>query len=126
MFVDPSGLAPFDHFSSADEAADFGLYIGQKSIDDKEEYFLFIFMGIDEDGNEYFYYDEPRNDYEIHEERSTGFYFKEFDSDAIAITHTHVSYDPNTGNTKDGFSSPGNVAPEKNTHFLKLLLEQSL
>ena len=53
MFVDPSGLAPFDHFSSADEAADFGLYIGQKSIDDKEEYFLFIFMGIDEDGNEY-------------------------------------------------------------------------
>jgi hypothetical protein len=109
-------------------AADFGLYIEQKSIDDEEEYFSFIFMGIDENGNEYFYYDEPRNDYETHEERSMSFYIS-WDGmygEPVAITHTYGSYDANTGNTKDEFSSPGNVAPEKNTHFLKLLLEQSL
>ena len=109
IMIDPWGLAPFDHFSSADDAAaDFGLYIGQKSIDIEEEFFSFIFMDVDEDGNEYFYYDEPRNDYETHEERSTGFYFKEFNADADAIAHTHGAYDADTENTKDGFSSPGN------------------
>ena len=107
--IDPWGLGPRDHFSSADDAAaDFGLYIGQTSIDIEEEFFSFIFMDIDEDGNEYFYYDTPRNDYETHEERSTGFYFREFDPNAIGIAHTHGSYDANNNNTKDGFSSPGN------------------
>ena len=109
MFVDPWGLDPFDKFSTRDEAAaDFGFYIGQKSFDKEEEFFSFIFMETKEDGTVYYYYDEPRNDYETHEERRTGFRFNNFDSNAVAITHTHASYDANTGNMGDEFSSPGN------------------
>ncbi len=113
-FVDPTGLAPFDLFSTPDDAAaDFGFYIGQKSIDIEEEFFSFIIKDIDNDGNEYFYYDQPRNDYKTHEERSTGFYFENMDPDAVAVAHTHGAYDADTANTKDGFSSPGNSLDTK-------------
>jgi len=73
-FIEPWGLAPFDHFSSRDEAAaDFGFFIGQQSIDEEEEYAACIYRGVDENGNEYFFYDDPRNDLETHEERNVSF-----------------------------------------------------
>jgi len=114
MFVDPLGLDPWELFSTKDEAAeDFGFYIGEHSIETEEEFFSFIFMKKDENGNEVYYYDEPRNDYETEEERKNGFYFKSFDVNAVAVAHTHGSYDAYTDNKKDGFSYPGNSLDKK-------------
>lgn len=106
---DPSGLDPFDHFATRDEAAaDFGIYIGQKSIEIEEEYFSFIYEGINADGTKYYYYNIPGNDYTTHANRMTGFQFNQFDKNAIAIAHSHGAYNADTKNTKDGFSFPGN------------------
>lgn len=110
MFVDPMGLAPFDHFKTADDAAiDFGLYIGQKSIDLEEEFASVIYADTDEDGNMYYYYDEPRNDLETHDERKISFTITPSFENPKAISHCHGAYDVETENTKDGFSSPDNV-----------------
>ncbi len=69
-FVDPLGLAPYDHFSSEDEAAaDFGLYIGEKSFELEEELAAYIYEGVDQDNKKYYYDDDPRNDLPTHEER---------------------------------------------------------
>ncbi|MBP3505307.1 MAG: DUF4329 domain-containing protein, partial [Lachnospiraceae bacterium] len=109
QYTDPLGLAPFDPFATSDEAAaDFGFFIGQKSIDEEEEYAAYIYEALDENGDVYYYYDKPRNDYETHEERSTGFSISWSVIEPFAVTHTHGAYDANTSNTKDGFSSPGN------------------
>lgn len=51
-----------NHSILPDEAAlDFGIYIGQKSIDDEEELASYIYEGVDENGNGnvYYYYDNP-------------------------------------------------------------------
>ncbi len=106
--MDPSGLAPFDLFASPDEAAsDFGLFIGQKSIDEEEEYAACIYEIKNEDGNLYYYYDNPRNDLKTHEEREMSFSIS-WTTDPYALVHTHGAYDANTNNTKDAFSSPYN------------------
>ena len=111
-FTDPWGLGPWDHFPTQDEAAaDFGFYIGQESIDIEEEFASCIFKGVDENNKEYFFYDNPRNDLESHEERSISFSIS-WDGTYGApesITHTHGAYDANTNNTKDNFSSAGDV-----------------
>lgn len=107
-FVDPWGLDPFDTFDTCDAAADFGFYIGQKSIDEEEEYASVIYEDIDENDNVYYYYDTPRNDYKTHERRKNGFYINIGEGNYVAVVHTHGAYDANTENTKDGFSSPGN------------------
>ena len=112
-YIDPLGLAPWEHFSTRDEAsADFGLYIGQKSIDIEEEFASCIYKGMDENGDAYYFYDDPRNDLNSHEERNVSFSIS-WDGTygtPVALTHTHGAYDANTENTKDGFSYAGNVA----------------
>ena len=111
--IDPWGLGPYDRFKSRDEAAtDFGLYIGQKSIDEEEEFAACIYTGTDENGDTYYFYDTPRNELDSHEKRSIQFYIS-WDGTygtPVAITHTHGAYDATTENEKDGFSTPDNVA----------------
>ena len=111
MFVDHWGLAPGDHFSTRDEAAaDFGIYIGQKSIDIEEELASCIYKGVDENNTDYFFYDEPRNELETHEERNINFYISwDPHCTPVALVHTHGAYDANTYNEKDIFSTPDNV-----------------
>ena len=111
-YIDPLGLAPWEHFSTRDEAAmDFGFYIGQKSIDIEEEFASCIYKGKDKNGNIYYFYDVPRNDLKSHEEREINFSISWYGTygTPVAITHTHGSYDANKENMKDGFSSAGNI-----------------
>ena len=111
MLVDPFGLAPGDLFDSPEEAAaDFGLYIGQQSIEEEEEYASYIYEVVDENGNgNKYYYDEPRNDLETHEDREISFSISWSGTAPFAVVHAHGAYDVDTGNVKDGFSFPGNV-----------------
>lgn len=81
--------------------------LGTKSIDEEEEYASYIYEAQDSNGNIYYYYDEPRNDYKTHAERMNGFYIS-YKIKPYACIHTHGSYDANTNNTKDGFSTPDN------------------
>ncbi len=112
--ADQWGLAPFDLFSTPDDAAaDFGFYIGQKSIDIEEEFASFIFQFVDKKGEVYYYYDEPRNDKKTHEERMISFSISCFGIEPVSLVHAHGAYDANTDNLKDVFSSPGNVASNK-------------
>ena len=109
--ADQWGLAPFDLFSTPDDAAaDFGLYIGQKSIDIEEEFASYIYLYVGKGGKVYYYYDEPRNDKETHEERMISFSIRWVGIEPISSAHAHGAYDANTDNLKDVFSSPGNVA----------------
>ena len=112
-FIDPSGMKPWEYFSTRDKAAkDFGFYIGQKSIDVEEEFASYIFEIEEEDGRVYYFYDVPRNDLESHEERSISFSIS-WDGTygtLVAVTHTHGAYDADTENLKEGFSSTGNTA----------------
>ena len=111
VFIDPLGLAPYDHFSSEDEAAaDFGLYIGEKSFELEEELAAYIYEGVDQDNKKYYYYDDPRNDLPTHEERKIGFSISWSGIAPYSLVHTHGAYDADNENIKDGFSSPNDVA----------------
>ena len=106
MKVDPSGLAPGDHFSTPEEAAaDFGFYQNSKSIEVDEEYAAVIYKEVGQDGSISYYYDTPRNDFPTHKERRSSFRLSTLDHRVpVAIVHTHGAYDANTGKTYDDFS----------------------
>jgi len=109
-FVDPLGLAPGDKFDSRnDAAADFGCYIGYKSIITQEEFASAIYERVEENGDVYYTYDNPRNELETHEERNMSFYISWYGESPVAIAHTHGAYDIATNNKKNIFSSPDNV-----------------
>ena len=109
MKVDPSGLAPGDHFSTPEEAAaDFGFYQNSKSIEVDEEYAAVIYKEVGQDGSTSYYYDTPRNDLATHEKRRSSFHLTTLDHRVpVAIVHTHGAYDANTGKTYDDFSADG-------------------
>ena len=107
-YVDPWGVAPGDYFKTRNEAAaDFGFYTAMTSFKLGEELASAIYK-TNENGEIYYYYDEPRNDLKTHSEREITFYIH-WSETPISLIHTHGIYDSVTSNTKDFFSTPDNV-----------------